>query len=266
MEHKHHKHKKHKSDHSKGDNSDGDDNMEHKHQKQKKHKRNHSMGDNSDDNDKMECKHKHKKHKRDHSMGDNSDENESWSVYRKRREDYYKGKEKIGHSENKRHSGSSWFQKDDHMELRFQSGSHDDKYEKSKHRRDYDVMKTRCSDSDEYSPNRKTISRKHGKNAVLHEESYRKDPDSVTVEKTSKGNDHKKTHGSARDKYYGSNTSDGKLKYETESTDEKICIEAQKVYSDEGEREEDLDFSFDFLQYRSDLNKIFFRHDEFVKR
>jgi hypothetical protein len=55
-----------------GDNSDGDDNMERKHQKQKKHKRNHSMGDNSDDN-------------------------ESWSVYRKRREDYYKGKEKIGH-------------------------------------------------------------------------------------------------------------------------------------------------------------------------
>jgi len=240
MEHKHHKHKKHKSDHSMGDNSDGDDNMERKHQKQKKHKRNHSMGDYSDDN-------------------------ESWSVYRKRREDYYKGKEKIGHSENKRHSGSSGFQKDEHMELRFQSRRHDNKYEKSKHGRDYDVMKTRCSDSDEYSPNRKTIGGKHGKNAVLHEESYRKDPDSVTVEKTSKGNDHKKTHGT-RDKYYGSKISDGKLKYETESTDEKICIEAQKVYSDDEEREEDQDFSFDFLQYRSDLNKIFFRHDEFVKR
>jgi hypothetical protein len=60
-----------------------------------------------------------------HSIGDNSDDNESWSVYRKRREDYYKGKEKIGHSENKRHSGSSGFQKDEHMEVRFQSRRHD---------------------------------------------------------------------------------------------------------------------------------------------
>jgi hypothetical protein len=31
------------------------------------------------------------------------------------------------------------------------------------------------------------------------------------------------------------------LKYETESTDEKISIEAQKVYSDDEEREEDQD-------------------------
>ena len=184
-------------------------------------------------------KHKHKKHKQHHRKEDSSDLEESWSVYKKKRKDNYEESET--HSRSKRSGESSWHIENT-KEIASRCYNDGGKYEKY-HDQSDNEKKSKIADSEDSGLfNVKHREHRDDTKDTKYDVLYKEDSDHKTHEKCRSGD--KDIH-------------------------EKKCSHRDRMindFDDNEEKEEDKDFSFDFLQYRSDINRIFFRDDEFIKR
>ncbi|XP_063433122.1 probable ATP-dependent RNA helicase DHX34 isoform X3 [Mytilus trossulus] len=216
-------------------------------------------------------KHKHKKHKRHHSR-DHSDGEESWSVYKKKRKDYHREKKE----DERQKSQKSNYTSDREVDKKALSTEQEDKdlersiklceYKHDKNsysyrRHDKDRLHGEIKDQDnKRSRKGEYDSRTHKSRLSSTDQSPEKSDQRVRRRELDEKKD---LNYLQRRKESNSNHDHPETLNEMEfGTKEKHVVESDH----EEDREEDRDFTFDFHQYRSDLNRIFFRDDEFIKK
>ncbi|CAG2240965.1 DHX34 [Mytilus edulis] len=214
-------------------------------------------------------KHKHKKHKRHHSREDHSDGEESWSVYKKKRKDYHREKEedephkshKSDYTSNRESDKEASEQTDKDLVRSKLSEYKHDKDSYSYRRHDKDKMHGEIKDHDnKRSRKGEYDSRTHKSHSSSTDQSPEKSDKRVRRRELDEKGD---LNYLQRRKESNSNHDHPEFLNEMEyGIKEKHAVESDH----EEEKEEDRDFAFEFHQYRSDLNRIFFRDDEFIKK
>ncbi|CAC5410508.1 DHX34 [Mytilus coruscus] len=214
-------------------------------------------------------KHKHKKHKRHHSREDHSDGEESWSVYKKKRKDYHREKEEDERHKSQKSDSTSYREVDKEVKLSIENPEKD--LESSKLCEYKDLYSYRRHDMDKMHDEIKDHDNKRSRKEEYDSRTRKSHLPSTdqSPEKSDKRVRHRELDEKADLNYLGrtkeknSNHHHPKVLNETKyGIKEKHDVESDN----EEEREEDRDFVFDFHQYRSDLNRIFFRDDEFIKK